>query len=105
MGDLNPRVGYSDRHLKAVGRYAYHQVSKDNDNRLIDHCEANNMCIATTRKPHPKIHQRRWQHSNGNKAQLGNVILRRESGSIHFKIVAAATLLKLIQITAVLQLL
>ena len=29
MGDLNARIGSSDTHLKAVGRYTYHQVFND----------------------------------------------------------------------------
>ena len=78
MGDLNARVDSSNTHLKAVGRYTYHQLSNDNGNRLIDLCEANNMSIATTRKPHPNRHKWSWQCPNGNKAQLDHVILRRK---------------------------
>ena len=78
MDDLNARVGSSDTHLKAVGRYIYHQVSNDNGKTLTDFCEADNMCIATTRKPHQNRHKWSWQHPNSNKAQLDHVILRRK---------------------------
>ena len=70
MGDINARVESSDKHLRAVGSYAYYQVSNDNGNRIIDLCEANNMCFGTTRKPHPNRHKWTLQHPNGSKAQL-----------------------------------
>ena len=76
MGDLNARVGVSDAHLKTVGRYPYHTETNDNGNRLINLCEANDMCIATTRQPHPDRHKWSWQHPNGNKAQLDHIVLR-----------------------------
>ena len=60
MGELNPRIGCLDTHLKTVGKYTYHQVSNDNCNRIIDLCEANNMYIATTRKPHRNRGQWSW---------------------------------------------
>ena len=83
MGDLNARVESSNTHLKAVERYTYHQLSNDNGNRLKDLCEANNMSIATTRKPHPNRHKWSCQHPNGNKAQLDHAILRRKWISSH----------------------
>ena len=76
MGDLNARVGPSDMHLKAVGRYTYHH--NDNGRRLTDLCEANNMRIATTRKPHPNRQKWSGQYPNGSKTQLDHVILRRK---------------------------
>ena len=48
MGDLNARVGASDTNLRAAGRHLYDQVSNDDGKTLIDLCEADNMCIATT---------------------------------------------------------
>ena len=57
MGDLNARIGPSNAHLKTIGRHPYHKETNDNGNRLIDLCEANNMCIATTRKPHLDRHK------------------------------------------------
>ena len=101
MGDL-ARVESSDQHLKAVGRQAYHQVSNDNGNRLKGLCEANNMFLAATRKPYPNRHKWSSQHPNGNKAQLNHL---EESGLVHFKVAAATRLLRLIQTTALLQLL
>ena len=76
MGDINARIGPSNTHIKTVGRYPYHKETNDNGSRLIGLCEANNMCIATTRKPPPDRHKWSWQHPNGNKAQLDHVILR-----------------------------
>ena len=78
IGDLNARAGSSDTHRKAVGRYTYHQIPTNNGNRLIDLCEANNSCIATTRKPYPNRHKWRRQDPNGNKALLYHVIIRRK---------------------------
>ena len=101
MGDLNARVESSDTHLKAVGRYAYHQVSNDNGNRLIGLCEANNVFLAAIRKPYPNRHKWSSQHPNGNKAQLNHL---EESGLVHFKVAAATRLLRLIQTTALSQL-
>ena len=75
-GDLNARVASSGNHRKTVGHHAFHQVSNDNGNRLIDICEATNMCIATTRQPHPSRHKWTWQHPNGKKAQMDHVIIR-----------------------------
>ena len=49
-----------------------------NGNKLIDLCEANNICIATTSKPLPDRCKGSWQHPNGNKAQIDHVILRRK---------------------------
>ena len=76
LGDLNARVASSDNHREIVGDHAFHQVSNDNGNRLIDICEATNMCIATTRQPHPSRHKWTWQHPNGKKAQIDHVIIR-----------------------------
>ena len=76
MGDLNARIGPSNAHLKTVGRYPYHKETNNNGNRLLDLCEANNVCITTTGKPHPDRHKWSWQHPNVNKAQLDHVILR-----------------------------
>jgi len=76
MGDFNARIGSSDSHLKVVGKHAYHQETNNNGARLIDLCEANNMCIATTRKPHPNRHKWSWQHPNGNKAQIDHILLK-----------------------------
>ena len=75
LGDLNARKGPSIAHLKTIGRYPYHEETNDNGNRLFDLCEANNMCIATTRKLHPGRHKWSWQHPNGNKARPDHVIL------------------------------
>ena len=76
MGDLNARIGPSNTHMKTVGRYLYHKETNDNGSGLIDLCEANNKCIATTSKSHPDRRKWSWQHPNGNKAQLDHVILR-----------------------------
>ena len=76
MGDLIARIGPSNAHLETIGRHPYHKETNDNGNRLIDLCEANNMCIVTTRKSHPDRHKWSWQHPNGSKAQLDHVILR-----------------------------
>ena len=78
MGDLNARIGPSNTQVKTAGRYPYHKETNDNGSRLTDLCEESNMCIATTRKPHPHRHKWSWQHPNGNKAQLDHVILRRK---------------------------
>ena len=76
MGDLNAIIEPSNTHIKTVGRYPCHKETNGNGSRLIDLCEANNMCIATTRKPHPDRRKWSWQHQNGNKAQSDHVILR-----------------------------
>ena len=76
MGDFNARIGSSDSHLKVVGKHAYHQETNNNGARLIHLCEANNMCIATTRKPHPNRHKWSWQQPNGNKAQKNHILLK-----------------------------
>ena len=68
LGDLNAILGFSDTHLKAVGRYVYHQVSNDNRNTLTDLCEADNICIAATTEPHPNRYKWIWQNPNRNKA-------------------------------------
>ena len=78
LGDLNARIGPSNAHLKAIGRYPYHKETNDNGNRPIDLCEANNTCFATTRKPHPDRHKWSWQHPNSKKIQLNHVILREK---------------------------
>ena len=57
MGNLNARIGLSDKHLRAGGRYVYHQVCNDNGKILIDLYKADDMCLATTRKHHPNRHK------------------------------------------------
>ena len=78
LGDFNARIGRDamNYHSKVIGKYAYHQESNDNGNRLIDFCESTNMNLATTRQPHPNRHQWTWKHPNGHKAQLDHVLIR-----------------------------
>ena len=70
LGDLNARIGPSNAHLKTIGRYPYPKETNGNGNRLINLCEANNMCITTTRKLHPGRHKRSWQHSNRQQSTI-----------------------------------
>ena len=57
LGDFNARIGPSNAHLKTIGRYPCNKETNGNGNRLTDLCEANNICITTTRKQDPNRHK------------------------------------------------
>ena len=79
VGDFNARIGF-DSHMTsaaAVGRYAYHDTTNVNGQKLAELCEVANLFSALHKQPHKRCHMWTWQHPNGAKAQLDHVLMRR----------------------------
>jgi len=61
---------------RVVGRYTYHLATNDNDRRLVDLCEFNNLQPARLKRPQPIKRQWAWEHTEGNKSQLDHILIR-----------------------------
>ena len=82
-GDFNARIGTDSSQTSpvAIGMHAFHEITNNNGNKLVDFCEAANVRSTQTRFPHPKSRVWTWQHPNNrgkdleNRAQLDHILI------------------------------
>jgi phage-related protein len=64
LGDLNAKVGREDIFKLTIGNESLHEISNDNEVRVVNFATSKNLIIKSTMFPHRNIHKYacRWEH-------------------------------------------
>jgi hypothetical protein len=82
LGDFNAKVGREDIFKLTIGNESLHEISNDNEVRLLNFATSKNLRVKSTMFPHRKIHKYTWTSPDGKTHnQIDHILVDRRRHS------------------------
>jgi hypothetical protein len=82
LGDLNAKVGREDIFKSTVGNESLHEISNDDEVRVVHFATSKNLIVKNTMFPHRNIHKYTWTSPDGNTHnQIDHILIDRRRHS------------------------
>jgi hypothetical protein len=65
LGDLNAKVGREDIFKPIIRNESLHEISNDNEVRVVNLATSKNLIVRSTNSPHCNIHKYTWTSTDG----------------------------------------
>jgi hypothetical protein len=76
--DFNDKVGREDNCKPAIGNESLHEISYDNEVRVVNFATSKYLPVKSTMFPHRNIHKHIWTSSDGNPhSQIDHILIER----------------------------
>jgi hypothetical protein len=60
LGDFNAKVGRQDIFKPTIGKESSHEISNDNEVRVVNFATSKNLVVKSLMFPHRRIHKYTW---------------------------------------------
>jgi hypothetical protein len=82
LGDLNAKVGRDDIFKPKIGNKILHEISNDNEDRVVNFATSKNLIFKIAMFPHGNIHKYNWIPPDGNTHnQIDHILIDRRRHS------------------------
>jgi hypothetical protein len=76
LGDFNAKVGRENNFQPTIGNESLHEISNDNEVRVVNFATSKNLLVRTTMIPHRNIHKYTWASPEGKtRNQIDHVLI------------------------------
>jgi endonuclease/exonuclease/phosphatase family metal-dependent hydrolase len=93
LGDFNAKVGREDSFKPTIVNESLHEISNDNEVRLVNFATSKHLIVKSTMFPHNNIHKYTWTSPDGKTHnQIDHILVdrRRHSSVLHVQSFRAA---------------
>jgi hypothetical protein len=84
MSDFNVKIGREDIFKLTIGNESSHEISNDNEVRVVNFATSKNLVVKSTMFPHRSIHKYTWTSPDGQTHnQIDHVLIDRRHIKVH----------------------